>query len=344
LLHVGPNSAGADPGPACYGRGGTLPTVTDCALALGYLAEDRFLGGQIRLDAAAARNSIDLTLARPLGVDVEAAALAVIDLLTQNMVSAIEEITVQQGIDPKESVLIAGGGAAGFNSIQIGRKLGCAAVLFPETGAALSAAGAMLSDLTCTAGRIRYIRTDAPDFSAVEDTLRAIKAEISADITELRSESSQIDYWVEARYPQQNWEIEAPLRTPLLPSGELLQEIVRTFHDIHEKLYAVCDRSSPIEIIGWRAKASCHLTRPAHPRLAPKDARHERHARKIFLGETGWTETAVQPLHSSDDAGEIDGPVIVESPFTTIFVPQGSRAIRLASGALRVELRQGRVR
>jgi N-methylhydantoinase A len=341
LLHVGPNSAGADPGPACYGRGATLPTVTDCALALGYLGEDRFLGGQIHLDSAAARDSIDLTLAKPLGVSVESAAQAVIDLLTQNMFSAIEEITVQQGIDPKESVLIAGGGAAGFNSIQIGRKLGCAAVLYPETGAVLSTAGAMLSDLVFTAGRIKYIRTDAPDLSAVEDTLRALAAEISSDTTELRSESVEIDYWVEARYPQQNWEIEVPLRTPLVPAAELLQDIVHTFHQIHEKLYAVCDRSSHVEIIGWRAKASCRLASSAHPRLARKEARNGKHVRKIFLGETGWIEAAVLPLHSSKDARQFHGPAVVESPFTTIFVPRGIRATRLASGALRAELGQG---
>jgi N-methylhydantoinase A len=199
----------------------------------------------------------------------------------------------------------------------------------------------MLSDLVFTAGRVKYIRTDAPDFSAVEDTLRVLAAEISADMAELQPDSSQIDYWVEARYPQQNWEIETPLRTPLAPAAELLQDIVRTFHNIHGKLYAVCDRSSPVEIIGWRAKASCRLGRPGRLRLVLKEARNGKHTRKIFLGETGWTAVEVQPLHTSEDAGQFEGPALVESPFTTIFVPRGCRAARLANGALRAELRQG---
>jgi N-methylhydantoinase A len=340
LLHVGPNSAGAVPGPACYGLGGNLPTVTDCAFALGYLAKDQFLGGQMRLDAAAARGSIEMTLARPLRVSVEAAAIAVMDLLTQNMVSAIEEITVQQGIDPKETVLVAGGGAAGFNSVQIGQKLGCAAILFPETGAALSAAGAILSDLVFSAGRVRYIRSDAPDLSAVKETMRELAAEISNDVAGLGAELPEIDYWVEARYPQQTWEIEAPLRTPSLAAAELLEDIVRTFHATHEKLYAVCDRASPIEIIGWRAKASCRLGSGAYPRLAWNETRNGTRRRKIFLTETDWTEVVVKPLLASEDSGEIGGPAIIESPFTTIFVPPGTSAIRLASGALRVDLRQ----
>jgi N-methylhydantoinase A len=344
LLQVGPKSAGAVPGPACYGRGGSLPTVTDCALALGYLAEDRFLGGEVRLDASAARRSIDLTIAKPLGVTVEAAALAVMDLLTQNMVSAIEEITVQQGIDPKEAVLIAGGGAAGFNSIQIGRKLGCAAVLFPEIGAALSAAGAMLSDLIFTAGRVRYVRTDAPDSGAVDETLRHLAAKLTTETAELGPELPEIDYWIEARYPQQTWEIEVPLRTPRVAGAALLEDIVHDFHDIHEKLYAVCDRTSPIEIIGWRAKASCRLGSLLPARLLLKQTQNGKHRRKVFLGEAGWTEAPVQPLHVSEDGEEICGPAIVESPFTTIFVPQGSRAIRLASGTLRADVVQDATR
>jgi N-methylhydantoinase A len=340
LLHVGPMSAGAVPGPACYGLGGNLATVTDCALALGYLAKDLFLGGQMRLDAAAARRSIEMSLAKPLRVSVEAAAMAVMDLLTQNMVSAIEEITVQQGIDPRETVLVAGGGAAGFNSIQIGQKLGCAAVLFPETGAALSAAGAILSDLVFTAGRVRYIRSDAPDLSAVEQTVRELAAELSNDVAGLGAELPEIDYWVEARYPQQTWEIETPLQTPQLAAAELLEDIVRTFHAAHEKLYAVCDRASPIEIIGWRARASCRLGSPVQPRLAGKEAQNGKRKRKIFLAEVGWTEVVVKPLPAWEDSGEIGGPAIIESAFTTIFIPSGTTAIRLASGALRTDLVQ----
>ncbi|MFO1058566.1 MAG: hydantoinase/oxoprolinase family protein, partial [Dongiaceae bacterium] len=212
LLHVGPQSAGAAPGPACYGRGGTRPTVTDCALALGYLDPGRFLGGRMALDAAAARRAIESELAQPLRLPVEAAAAAVLDLLTQAMVAAIEEITVNQGIDPRAAVLVAGGGAAGFNSVAIARRLGCRATLFPELGAALSAAGALLSDLVYTDGRVRYLRSDAPDPAAAQAVLAELAAGAAAFHAEAGPGETRTDFWVEARYPQQTWEIEVPVR------------------------------------------------------------------------------------------------------------------------------------
>lgn len=208
------------------------------------------------------------------------------------------------------------------------------------TGAGLSAAGAMLSDLIFTAGRVRYVRTDKPDFCTIDETLRELEAEISAEIADLGAESPESDYWVEARYLQQTWEIEVPLPTPLKAGPSLIENIVNRFHDIYDKLYAVCDRKSPIEIIGWRARASCRLDGPTHARLRGMPSGSGRAKRKVYLPETGWTEAPVQPLQAIKDGGEIFGPAIVESPFTTIFIPKGRHAIGLASGSLKVELPQ----
>ncbi|HEY1145677.1 MAG TPA: hydantoinase/oxoprolinase family protein, partial [Allosphingosinicella sp.] len=136
LLHVGPQSAGSYPGPACYGRGGDRATVTDACVALGHIDPDFFLGGKMRLDADAAREAIARDVAAPLGIGIEEAAWSILDLATENMVQAIAELTVNQGIDPAEAVLIGGGGAAGLNSVFIARRLGCRRLLIPETGAA----------------------------------------------------------------------------------------------------------------------------------------------------------------------------------------------------------------
>ncbi|MBZ9772210.1 hydantoinase/oxoprolinase family protein [Mesorhizobium sp. CO1-1-8] len=159
LLHVGPKSAGAVPGPAAYGRGGVEPTVTDASLALGHLDPDYFLGGSMKLDRGLAETAIREKIAGPLGLDVAAAADAIVTIATENMVQAIVDITVNQGIDPREAVLVGGGGAAGLNSVRIARRLGCGTLIMPEIGAALSAAGAMMSDLE---GRIlrRLLRLD----------------------------------------------------------------------------------------------------------------------------------------------------------------------------------------
>ena len=175
LLHVVWESAGAEPGPAAYGRGGDQPTITDCALVAGLLAADSFLGGQLKLDRDAAAAALERTVAWPLSIRVEDAAHAALDILTQNMISAIEEITVRQGIDPVRTVLIAGGGAAEFNAVAIGKRLGCRAILFPGSGAALSAAGALLSDLVHSGMRMLYQRSDAGNPEAIAHVLCALE-------------------------------------------------------------------------------------------------------------------------------------------------------------------------
>ena len=131
MLHVGPQSAGSNPGPVCYGRGGVHPTVTDAALVLGYIDPDFFLGGRMALAVDAARTAVATQIARPLGLSLDDAALAIIELATETMINAIEEITVKQGIDPEDTAIVGGGGAAGLNAVAIARRLKCRTVLFP---------------------------------------------------------------------------------------------------------------------------------------------------------------------------------------------------------------------
>ena len=147
ILRVGPRSAGAVPGPACYGTGGSSATVTDAALVLGYIDPKFFLGGRIKLDHGAAVEAIQRDVAGPLGMSLERAANAVMEVWTENMVQAITDITVNQGIDPAEGTIVGGGGAAGLNGAAIAARLGCRTLVVPEIGAALSAYGAVVSDI-----------------------------------------------------------------------------------------------------------------------------------------------------------------------------------------------------
>jgi N-methylhydantoinase A len=334
LLHVGPESAGAVPGPACYGRGGSRPTATDCALALGWLDPGCFLGGRMALDAAAARRAIEDALARPLGLSVEEAAAAVLDLLTQAMVAAIEEITVNQGIDPRAALLVAGGGAAGFNSVAIARRLGCRAVLFPALGAALSAAGALLSDLVFTDGRVRYARSDAPDPAAAAAVLGELAASAAAFHAGAADGETHTDFWVEARYPQQTWEIEVPVR----PESFDLARVAADFHAAHQALYAVADPASPVEIIAWRVRAGRRLAGAGPARLAAAAEAPAAATRRAWLAGAGWADLPLHRFAALPEGAAIAGPAIVESPFTTILLPPGSRGRRLPSGTLAATL------
>jgi N-methylhydantoinase A len=334
LLHVGPESAGAEPGPVAYGRGGERPTITDCALVAGLLGAESFLGGRLRLERDAAAAALDRFVAQPLGIGVEEAAHAALDVLSQNMISAIEEVTVRQGIDPARTVLIAGGGAAGFNAVAIGRRLGCQAILFPETGAALSAAGALGSDLVHSAVRMLYQRSDSGDPQAIARVLSDLAVVAARFFARMGEGTRQSAFSVEARYPQQTWEIEIPV---LWDPGKTvdLGGLAAQFHDAHEKLYAVSDRASPVELIAWRVRAT--VGRGGHSaRLALASTGAGRLERHVWLPGRGLAEVPVRTFSEVPFDARLAGPVIIESSFTTIFVPRGTTARRLTSGTIEV--------
>lgn len=339
LLHVGPDSAGSVPGPVCYGQGGTLPTVTDCALLLGYLDPARFLGGRVVLDRAAAERAVSVTLAEPLGVSAEQAAGAVLDVLTQSMAGAIEEITVSQGIDPTSAVVVAGGGAAGFNAVRLARRLGCRGTLFPSPGAALSAAGALLSEIVFSDARVRYLRSDAPDLSQAQATL----AELARRARSICSSTphagqARVEYWAECRYPQQTWEIPVSLGER---DGEAildLDRLVSDFHGAHEALYAVSDKASPIEVIAWRMRVSLDPRDKGDPPVFDQGmGETPAGARPVCLNGEGWTELDVYNFGDVQRAGALRGPAIVETPFTTILIPPRAVARPTAAGSIFVE-------
>ena len=151
------------PGPACYGRGGTQPTITDAAVVLGWIDPDYFLGGRLPLDADAAHAVIEEAVAAPLGMGVHEAAYAALTIASENIVGAIREITIMQGIDPRAVTLVAGGGASGLTIVPIARELGCPRVLAPSTASALSACGALFADIVSEFPQSRYAETRSLD-------------------------------------------------------------------------------------------------------------------------------------------------------------------------------------
>jgi N-methylhydantoinase A len=338
LLTVGPRSAGATPGPACYGKGGSEPTVTDCALALGHLDPTHFLGGTLQLDVAAARSAIDRGVAYPLGLTTESAAASVIAVATENMVQAILDITVNQGIDPAWAVLIAGGGAAGLNSTMIGRRLGCPSVLVPSLGAALSAAGALMSELTQLYRATRFVTTEAFDFNAANGVLARLRERGQRFIESAGMDEGRIEHAVEARYANQVWEIEVPLALERFAGAGDVAHFVEAFHEAHEAVFAIRDQQSSVEIVGWTVRASCRLSGQSTFKMAPSGRSYDLPAtRRAYFGATGFVEVPLYDFERLTPGPSIRGPAIVESPFTTIVVDPGARARKLASGSLLIE-------
>jgi N-methylhydantoinase A len=338
LLHVGPQSAGADPGPACYGRGGTQATVTDAALVLGYLDPTNFLGGAMPLDVAAAYEAIERCLGVALGLDPRAAAAAVIEVTTEQMVHAIEEITVNQGIDPRTAVLIGGGGAAGLNGVAVSRRLSGSAVLFPSVGAALSAAGALVSDLV--AEFAASLPTSSADFSQdrVNEVLSSLAASANAFLksaAHARVGTGRIEYSAEARYRHQVWELELPLRRSRFAGPADVSELVTDFDELHREVFEVNDPGCPVEILTWRVRASHALSSAPRRESAGATMVAQPSARAVYFQETGIIpQASVVPASALDSEQALQGPAIVDAPLTTIVVPPGCVARRAATGGV----------
>lgn len=342
LLCIGPESAGADPGPACYNRGGDKPTVTDACVVLGYIDPDNFLGGKMQLDRELSRAAIKRDVASKLGMLVEETACAIVELATQEMVHAIEDVTVNHGVDPTAAVLIAGGGAAGLNSIKIADRLGAAKVLFPHTGAVLSAAGALLADLSANYSEPAVTATDHFDFDNVNTCLERLKDRCTAFANDAGAGAleTHVQLSVDARYVGQVWEIELDLPCDSFTEASDVEKLIAAFHKQHEQLFAVTDPDADVELLNWHARASCRLqnARPhgveehADPALAKR-------TRKVqFSADGGEEDAAIVPVEAVKIGAQIAGPAIIESNFTSVVIDPGAVAERVGDGGLLVTI------
>ncbi|MBV9287879.1 MAG: hydantoinase/oxoprolinase family protein, partial [Hyphomicrobiales bacterium] len=340
LLHVGPISAGADPGPAAYGRGGSHPTVTDAAVALGYIDPDHFLGGTMPLDREAAEAAILRDIAGPTGQSLEAAAAAILELANENMVQAILDVTLNQGIDPASAAFVAGGGAGGLGCVAIGRRLGCRTVYVPETGAALAAAGALISDLISHHQAMRHTKSESFDFVGVNETIDELEFRCRAFQKKAGPEAEfiGIDWTTEARYPDQAWEIEVPLRCPRFSNRDDVKRLVADFHEAHKDLFAVNDPQSPIEMVGWSATIRCRIGSPRPGRVIPSDANDSLPDRRAYFHPSGWMRTAVYRLETLEPDLAVTGPAVVESSFTSVVIDPGAVARKTRIGCLVVDV------
>lgn len=335
LLRVGPESAGSVPGPACYGRGGIRPTVTDAAVTLGYIDPAHFLGGRMTLDMAAARTAID-SLCEPLGLGPDEAALGIMRIASEQMIKAIEEITVNDGVNPRESIIVAGGGAAGLNVLPIADALGCARVLLPGTAGGLSACGAQYSDIVAAQSVSAYADTNAFDFARVNAAITKLDAYMAAFADRLAERALSVDsveYFVEARYSGQHHEIEIPVPVSRFEDADDVAKLVDTFHRFHERLYKVRDEGSSIETVTWKARLTAPLSKPLATRqeITPAAAPAPDRVTTAFFHKAGRVTTPIHLGRELPAGARITGPAIIEEPTTTVVVYPGM-AVTLTAG------------
>jgi N-methylhydantoinase A len=323
LLRVGPQSAGAVPGPACYGRGGDKPTVTDAALVLGYIDPDYFLGGRLEVDMDAARTAIDEFVATPLGMPVEQAAWSILAVWDEHMVTAIRDITIDQGIDPRQSLLISGGGAGGMTIARIAAELGCDRVLIPTTSPVLSAAGGLYANIVTEFTANLPAVTNAFDYDAVNAMLDELDKEMDAffDRLGVAPEGRTKELFVEARYPYQVWELDVPLPVTRFKEPRDVSELAEAFHGVHERVFAVKEPQKEVECVHWKARATAALAEvTVTPAARPSNGTAPQERRSTWWG---GDEPVDAPIYMGEQLGAsacIEGPAIVELPMTTIVV------------------------
>lgn len=345
LLNVGPRSAGADPGPVCYRRGGAEPTVTDAAVCLGYIDPDYFLGGRLELDAAAARSAIETAIAGPLGMSVEEAAAAAMVIAGENIVGAIRELTIARGIDPREVTIVAGGGASGLNIVPIMRELGARQVLLPATAAALSACGALYSDVIAEFAQSRYTETRTLDPGAVNQVLASVEAEADEFLAALRDvepRQTRKEFFVEARYRGQVWELDVPVPARI-EGPQAVAELEEAFHQTHERVFAVREPGQYLECLLWKVRATADLDKPGvNPRADAAEIRTEPHSHvDCYFAETGLVSVPRYDGAALPAGTKIVGPALIREPTTTVVVYPDSAATVTALGNYLLEVGSG---
>lgn len=329
MLQVGPRSAGANPGPVCYGKGGVEPTVTDANLTLGYLADGALLGGSIRLNREAAIAAIRSKIAEPLGISVERAAIGIITLVNLNMVSGIRRVSVERGYDPRDFALIGAGGAAGMHVMRLAEEIGSQVVLIPKVASGLCAYGQILSDIRYDQLTTLPMRLDdhLVNLALLNQTLAELRERGLANLRDDGyGDSQQIEclYTLEIRYLGQVHECNVELTSDRLDQEGLIA--LRTaFHTRHKALFSYSEPESPIELVNLECSVIARLKRPPMPELPMPDteapAIASSHRSMLFDTQQAWQETAVYNGEHMQAGQTVKGPCVIEEATTNIVVP-----------------------
>ena len=331
-LRIGPQSAGAVPGPACYGRGGDDATLTDASVLLGFQDLARFTGIPDEQGRALAEDAITRAVAGPLGIGVERAAEAMFQVFLEECAAAIVEMSVEQGCDPRGAWLVATGGTAGIAAAALARRLGCGPVLFPATAPVNCAAGGLLSDISQRFSVTRPVLGEEVNETLIGELSSELEAQCARFARELRvhSRDIRVEFSVVAKYHNQTWEIEAPF----CPSRDRTREsLTNRFHAEHERHHHHHDPGSEVAFVTWQALATLPRTATKAALVTPPEERPRTRRRVRFPGKQPC-EVDVVGNATLTPAQVREGPLIVETPLTTIVVDPESSITASESGAL----------
>ena len=330
LLKVGPRSAGADPGPACYGRGNDEPTVTDANVVLQVLNPRELLGGRMKVQQDLARAAID-RLAAKLGMDAMATAQGIISVVTANMARAIRVISVQRGHDPRDYALVAFGGAGPLHAARLAAELDIRRVLVPRNPGILCAMGLLLADLRADFATTRLLALSSAVIEEVETIVAGLRQRCEEWFAEegIAQDARRVAFTVDMRYAGQNYELSVPLADgPITPAT--MDDLAAGFAAAHQRLYGFVAEGEPVQLVTFRAEAT-GIVRKADLRpsadAGPDPSAAECGRRDVWLREASAFVSC--PLYDRDrlaTGNRIAGPAIVEQMDATTFIPSGAVA------------------
>jgi N-methylhydantoinase A len=324
LLQVGPQSAGADPGPACYGLGGTLPTVTDANLVLGYLNPDGLLGGRLPLDHEMARKAIK-GIADPLGISLERAAYGIYTIVNNNMVNGIRRVSVERGYDPRDFVLVGAGGATAAHITWLAREMGIDTVILPKLASGLCAFGQIISDV-----KYNYMATsplrlnDSASCSTINTLFKKIEAEGVRHLEADGFADGQIEIRrsIDMRYVGQVHECTVDIGRFEI-DAKSIEKVKDAFHRRHEALYTYSERHNAVEAVNIESTLYGHVDKPKPPRIdkgAPAAKAVKGYRTAIFSAAGRPQRTPVYDGGRLGAGATVNGPAIIEEVTTTIVV------------------------
>ncbi len=341
-LRVGPQSAGADPGPVCYGKGGTEPTVSDANVILGRLNPDSILGGKMKMDVVSARKVMKEKIAVPLGITVEEAAEGVLKVINANMVRGIRVISIEKGHDTRDFSLMAFGGAGPLHAVDIANELGSKNVIIPPSPGIACAIGMLTADV-----RHDYVQTYSKRLSnvhldTVNDILLTLIQEAKADLARegFTEDAMELQVSVDLRYLHQAYEINVPLEGTIVTKDALV-EAIKVFHELHEKVYGFSREGEELELINVRLIAKGKIKNLTTEKTVAND-----HVELDKIGEReiyfkdAYIKTPIYNRASLLTHTEIQGPAVIEQLDSTIIVHPEQRAITDEYGNLIILLEE----
>ncbi|NIQ38634.1 MAG: hydantoinase/oxoprolinase family protein [Proteobacteria bacterium] len=326
LLRMGPQSAGADPGPVCYGRGGENPTCTDADLVLGYLNKDYFLGGEMRLDHRGARSAIEKVIGEPLGMDPDEAAAGMYQIINVNMASGIREVSVERGFDPRDFPLVVAGGAGPVHAGMIALELEIPVVIIPKESSIFCAAGMLMSDL-----RHDYVGSYHCLFSTVDmERLRSFFEEMESQGARLLKregiEGEKMGFLrsLDIRYIGQYHEVRVNCTREEI-ADEDIDAIVQRFHRTHDRLYGYCLDATELELVNLRVTCVGETEKPElrGENYQGEDCSHLiKGKRRVYLPSLDkFREVEIYDGMNMAYGNRVKGPTVIEQDNTTVFVP-----------------------